>query len=298
MSRLFVVLGLVLTLGLSVAPTQALPASPVDNGIIFGGQWAPVNESTTSTVNLSELPAVVEVFTATWCENCVDVEHALDDVQAEGWLQQYHIHRAIGETQDPFGTVVLDQRWRDLYGMTSPPAVVFNGTMKKIGSVADDGDLKNEFTNLAKRDLGLGQGTSSFVWTPTSEQQGTLAWNLDIPAWVLENATLNVTAWLVEAAAEFEDGSNGLGTYPHIVHRLDVLGHTLNGTATVNIPTAFDGSDMEIHLLYNVIPDPVEEPLSSTEDENDEPNDTPSISIVMTGMVVAMAAAVFTRRVP
>jgi hypothetical protein len=89
-----------------------------------------------------------------------------------------------------------------------------------------------------------------------------------------------------------------LGTYHHIVHRLDVLGHSLNGTATVNIPTAFDGSDMEIHLLYNVIPDPVEEPLSSTEDENGEPNDTPSISIVMTGMVVAMAAAVFTRRVP
>ena len=297
MRRLLMVVLLATSLVSFSLPANALPASPVENGMVFGGQWAPAgNASVTVTENLSDLPAVVEVFTATWCENCVDVEHALDDVQADGWLQQYHIHRAIGETQDPFGTEVLDQRWRDKYGLSSPPAVVFNGTMKKIGSVADDGTLQNEFTNLAQRDLGLGNGSSSFTWTPTGESTGTLAWALDLDVKHLENATLNVSAFVVEAAAEFEEGTNGLGTYPHIVHNIQVLGHDLQGTGTVTLPQAFDGDDLQVHLLYEIIPNEPEvddEPIDVAEPEG---NDTPALSTAFTMMAVGLALSLIHQR--
>ena len=297
MRRLMVVVLLAVSLATVSLPANALPASPVENGMVFGGQWSPAgNASVTLTENLSELPAVVEVFTATWCENCVDVEHALDDVQEEGWLQQYHVHRAIGETQDPFGTEALDYRWRDKYGPSSPPAVVFNGTMKKIGSVADDGTLQNEFTNLAQRDLGLGNGSSTFTWTPTGDSTGTLAWALDLDAAHLENATLNVSAFVVEAAADFEEGTNGLGTYPHILHNIQVLGHELQGTGTVALPQAFDGDDLQVHLIYEIIPNEpevLEEPNEAVEPSDE---DTPALSTMFTLMAVGLALTLIHQR--
>ena len=290
MRRLTVMVALALLLAFTPSSGTALPAAPVDNGIVFGGQWSPAGNTTASiTQNFSELPAVVEVFTATWCENCVDVEHALDDVQAEGWLQQYHMHRSIGETQDPFGTDVLDQRWRDKYGPSSPPAVVFNGSMKKIGSKADDGTLQNEFTNLAKTDLGLGEGSTTFAWTPIDNRSGTVAWALDIGAEHVENATLNVTVFIVESHADFEEGSNGLGTYPHIVRSIVALGDQSQGSATVQLPIPFDGNDLEIHLVYEIMPDAgketEDEPLTVVPDEED----TPALSFALTFVASALA---------
>ncbi len=289
MRSLLVALCLFCAVSVGVTPATGLPASPVDHGMVFGGQWsAASNASASVTHNFSELPAVVEVFTATWCENCVDVEHALDDVQDLGLLQQYHVHRAIGETQDPFGTVELDQRWRDKYGLSSPPAVVFNGTMKKIGSVADDGTLVNEFSNLAQRDLGLGQGSTTFAWTPIDGSKGTVAWHLDINATHLENASLNVSIFVVESAADFEEGTNGLGTYPHIIHNIQVVGHELQGTGTVSLPTAFDGDDLEVHLIYEIIPNQ-QEPTDDVTPPNPPSEDTPALSTVLTMVAVSLA---------
>jgi len=305
MRQLVAAIGLTLLLACLPAPSSGLPAAPVENGMIFGGQWSPAGNATAPvTHNFSEMPAVVEVFTATWCENCVDVEHALDDVQAEGWLQQYHVHRAIGETQDPFGTEVLDMRWRNKYQPSSPPTVVFNGTMKKIGSVADDGTLQNEFTNLAKMDLGLGAGSSTFSWTPIDNSSGTVTWLLDLDDAHLANATLNVSVFVVESAADFEEGTNGLGTYPHILRNIQVLGHERQGTGTVSLPTTFDGDDLEVHLLYEIIPDEPEPVVEengqdcSTDGEQDcESEDTPALSVPLT-LVAACAAVLFTRGRP
>ena len=279
----------------SAAPTTtALPAAEVENGMVFGGQWTPANVTAATTTNLSDLTAVVEVYTATWCENCVDVEHALEEVQEAGHLQQYHIHRAIGETQDPFGSEEIDQRWRDKYGVNPPPGVVFNGTMKKVGSVADDGTLVNEFTNLAQRNLDLGGGSTAFSWTPLTDTSGTVGWTLDIDQQHLENATLNVSVWIVEAAADFEEGTNGLGTYPHIVHRMMEVGDALQGTAVINLPAAFDDNDLEIHLIYEIMPVAPEEPAQPTETE-EESEDTPALSMFSSILVVSLAVA-FSRR--
>ena len=281
-----------------VAP--ALPAEPLNNGMMFGGQWAEANNTSVSTTNLSDLPAVVEVYTATWCENCVDVEHALDDVLANGGnIQQYHVHRAIGETQDPFGSEYIDARWNSKYGGNAPPAVVFNGTMKKIGSVTDEASLESEFSNIASNDLQLGEGTTSFSWTPTSttnDQSGIVTWSLDIDAMHLENSTLNVTAWVVEGHAEFDEGSNGLGTYPHIVRDIIALGDELQGNTTIDLPTPHDGNDLQIHLIYEIIPIPEEpdEPAESNESEGDD--SLPFLSPMAVIALLAVSALVHNNR--
>ena len=281
-----------------VAP--ALPAESLNNGMMFGGQWSEANNTSVSTTNLSDLPAVVEVYTATWCENCVDVEHALDDVQANGTIQQYHIHRAIGETQDPFGSEYIDARWNSKYGRNAPPAVVFNGTMKKTGSVPDGGQsLESEFSNIASNDLQLGEGTTSFSWTPTSAtnyQSGTVTWNLDVDAKHLDNATLNVTAWIVEEHADFEEGTNGLGTYPHIVLDIITLGDELQGNSAIVLPEANDGDDLQIHLIYEIMPIPDEPDESATSNNSTEDESLPFLSPLASIALLAVSAIVHNKR--
>ena len=72
---------ILITLLLSTQAVSAGPAEAVEAGVVFGGQSTEANTSSTSAHNLSDLPTIVEVYTATWCSNCVDVEHALDDVE-------------------------------------------------------------------------------------------------------------------------------------------------------------------------------------------------------------------------
>jgi len=99
---------------------DAAVAEELSIGVIFGGQWAEANNSSVQSIQLADLPAIVEDYTATWCENCIDVEHALDDVAQQIPIQQYNFHRSIGETQDPFGTDVLDLRWESRYESLLP----------------------------------------------------------------------------------------------------------------------------------------------------------------------------------
>ena len=287
----------------STAPTTAaLPAVPVGNGMIFGGQSTDAANATMETSNLSDLTAVVEVYTATWCENCVYVEHALEELYVNGLITPYHIHSTLS---DPFGDEGLEQRFRDRYvHLTdyshSPPGTVFNGTMKKAGSVPDsdvhDNEHDNrieEFTGLAQHDLGLGAGTTMFSWTPTTNTSGTIAWALDINDTHLENMTLNVVAWIVEAAADY-DGSNGQGTYPHIVRDMVSLGSETEGTGTLTLPAPHDGEDLQIHLLYEIVPVVIEEPAQPT-GEGSEGEDTPALSMVSTVLTVGLALA-FSRK--
>jgi len=60
---------------------DAAPAESLVVGAVFGGQWVDANNSTVQNSQLADLPAIVEDYTATWCTNCVDVEHALDEVK-------------------------------------------------------------------------------------------------------------------------------------------------------------------------------------------------------------------------
>ena len=247
---------LVVALMVCSSSASALPSVEVENGMIFGGQSAKAGNASSMSHNLTELDAVVEVYTATWCDSCVYVEHALEEVYAAGLITPYHIHSTLS---DPFGEAELEQRFRDRYGdlseySNSPPGSVFNGTIKKVGknSVLEvhDNDHDNrveEFTRLAQRDLGLGAGTTVFSWTPMSNTSGTIGWALDIDERHLENMTFSVAAWIVESSAEYEEGSNGQGTYPHIVRNIISLGNQTTGTAPLTLPAPHDDLSL-IHI--------------------------------------------------
>ena len=287
--RLLVVL--IVTLFCTSA-ASAGPAETVDAGVVFGGQSTEANMTATSTMNLSDFPAIVEVYTATWCSNCVDVEHALDDVEANLSMQQYHTHRSISEVQDPFGTDELDSRYHERYGRWSPPAVVFNGTTMTKGSVAQSESLQQDFSTIVNQPLQLGNGTSTFGWTPTGDTSGTVTWATNVDSNQFGEGSLEAYLWVVEASAYFEDGSNGLEYYPHIMRSIIALGNASQGSMDVQLPTAFDGNDLSVHLVYQFTP-LIEEEIV----EPDAPADSESIPFVHSLATITMiGAAAYARR--
>ena len=272
---------------------DAAPAESLAVGAVFGGQWVDANNSTVQTNLLTDLPAIVEDYTATWCTNCVDVEHALDDVASEIPIKQYNFHRSIGETQDPFGTDVLDQRWESRYGQRVPPTVIFNGSHKQVGSVSNGETLQDDYTALAQLDLSLGQGSSSFTWAATGQGSGSVSWNLSIDDSQFGESVISVNLWIVEASAHFEEGTNGLEDYPHIVREIQSLGNSTSGTAQISLPDAFDGNDLSVHLIYQIVNPIVEDGGNENEPQVIEEKGMPAISLIAT--LALFAAATLTK---
>ncbi len=268
---------------------DASPAEALEVGVVFGGQWAEANNSTVQASQLSELPAIIEDYTATWCTNCVTVEHALDDVAQQIPLQQYNFHRSIGETQDPFGTDILDQRWEARYGQRVPPTVIFNGSQKQVGSVSNGDSLQDDYTALAQLDLSLGQGSSSFSWTATGQGSGSVTWNLSIDDSPFGEGVISVNLWVVEASAHFEEGTNGLEDYPFIVREIQSLGNSTSGTAQITLPEAFDGDDLSVHLMYQVINPIVEDNTDTLDSKTSKEKGLPAISLITTLAIIIAA---------
>ena len=268
---------------------DASPAEALEVGVVFGGQWAEANNSTVQTSQLSDLPAIVEDYTATWCTNCVTVEHALDDVAQQVPIQQYNFHRSIGETQDPFGTDIFDQRWDARYGQRLPPTVIFNGSQKQVGSVANGDSLQDDYTALAQLDLSLGQGSSSFSWTTTGQGSGSVSWNLSIDSSQFGEGVISVNLWVVEASARFEEGTNGLEDYPYIVREIQSFGNSTSGTAQITLPEAFDGNDLSVHLMYQVINPIVEDNTDTLDSKTSKEKGLPAISLITT-LAILIAA--------
>ena len=294
----------ILVLLVSIIPSAnaGAPKQLDEVGSVFGGVHLNANNSANVTISLSDLPAIVEDYTATWCTNCVQVEHALNDVEANESMQQYHFHRYINENEDPLGTQEGDDRWIARYDDRLPPTVIFNGTLMQMGSVPDSESLQNDFTsNLRNHPLNLGEGTSSLTYTaPTNESSAIVAWNLVInmenfPA----NSTINSSIWVVEDVVYFPDGSNGEEYYHESVRSIIELGSELSGTKEITLPQAYDGDDLEIHLIHEVIlPEPEQEVEPKTpveDDEGDDESSLPSISFVSV-IAISMIAAITAQR--
>jgi glutaredoxin len=301
---------LILT-SLSSAVSVAAPSTSTPEGVgpLFGGQSFDANMSGVTTTNLSELPPIAEVYTATWCSNCVDVEHALENIENDTHLQQYHMHRAINEAQDPLGSIELDQRFHDRYGIYSPPMVVMNGSLMKVGSVTNYDSLESEYTEMTQSmdSFGLGNpmdGTSFFSWNSTSETTGVASWALELKEHSLDpntTYTLSAYAWIVEHSANFEEGTNGLGDYPDVVRGIIELGEITidsdpimgSGSSEITLPAAYDGNDLSVHLIYQFNA-PVEEPLDEEEclipEGCEEEERVPAASLLASLCVVGAAA--------
>jgi hypothetical protein len=252
-----------------------------------------------------DLPAVVEYYTATWCSNCVDVEHALDDIESDGVnLQQFHFHRDQ-DNEDPWGTPEGEARWDERYEGGVAPTVVFNGSVKKIGSVSEGDSLQGDYTVLAEKDLAIGVGSSSMTWQKTDNNSGNFSWNvIHDENLIPEGGDIMHMLWISERFANFPDGSNGVEDYPHVVKALINLGNQSTGTMNIELPEAHDGDDLQLHLIHQIVlPVPEEgtdsEETNVTDDDDDseeEENGLPSIGLISVLAMTIFAAFTVQRK--
>ena len=112
-----------------------------------------------------------------------------------------------------------------------------------------------------------------------------------------ETHELSVNAWFVEASAEFSEGSNGEEIYPSIVSKIIKLGTATTGTATISIPETYDGNDMQVHLMYHLIPIETDEDNGVDDvEEKDDSSALPSISIIASLACIVVAAALVKKK--
>ena len=298
------------------APVQALPPVTISNQGILGGYMIDLEGVSNNSTVLSaggDMTGiqVVEVYTATWCINCVDSEHALmDALENESATVLVH-HRNISETEDPFGTLEGDERWIELYGETSnestrmaraPPSVVFDGSRMKIGSTADGDSLESDYAEMFadKHEYRSWDIDSEFTWTGDN-RSGMFAWKMDA---VPESQGPTGLTWthrlmVVEHSAYFPEGGNGLEYYEDVVRTVIDLeateqsdGTEWGGEMALDLPIAWDGDDLSLVLVHEwTLP----EDDSSDGDRGDEDKGLLSGFLAPIG-IIAMGAAALTRR--
>ena len=295
MRRLAALTIIFLILAMALPTSNAKPAEPTNTGAVFGGQHALIDNLTTDSSPIDQLPAIAEDFTATWCDNCLQAEAVLDDLESEGLVQKYEFHRSP-DHEDPLGDDFASAYLTQRYQVSVPPMVAFNGTIKKAGTLPDSDSLESDYRAMIATPLGMGDGVSSFAWTPKAncncdipDGYGIINWNLDLDMSLYPDMTLNVNAWFVEDTAQFSDGGNGAGSYHDIVRNITDLGGELSGTATVEIPSAYDGNDLEVHLVY--VMNIVETPQETPSDESS----VPGFGMLITLSAIFCAAVILRR---
>ena len=305
-------------------PTPVLAGVPItiSNQGILGGYMIDLtgvsNNTTTEFVegDMTDVQ-VVEVYTATWCENCVYSEHALmDSLENESATVLVH-HRSIGESQDPFGTQAGDERWIDLYGETSAeaasgleraaPSVVFDGHRFVAGSAPHGDSLESDYAGMFadrhhfRSDLPHLQ-SSNFTWTGDNSS-GTLEWAAVLPTPV--NMGWTTRLMVVEHSAYFPDGSNGMEYYEDVVRMVvdlqvdaypgpDGLNdgfQTYGGTEDIQLPAAWDGDDLSLVVVHEW------EDAMIWEPDPDTSEGPASLSGFLAPLgLIALGAAALTRR--
>ena len=101
-----------------------------------------------STSGILDMPSIVEVYTATWCSNCVKTEQALDDATADLEVTRIHYHRHLYETLDPFGSNSTDSRWVETYGAGSLLSTERSVTSSEGGVIKIPGTERSAPSNV------------------------------------------------------------------------------------------------------------------------------------------------------
>lgn len=292
-----------LILGVSTLPSyQAGSPEELENvGWVFGGVYLDANASGNSTSALSDLPAIVEDYTATWCDNCIDAEQALLDIEADNHMQTYHFHRFIGENEDPLGSQEGDDRWIERYDQRLPPTVIFNGTIRQIGSVPDGDSLQDDYNQNLAKSIDLGVGSSTLGLALSNDSNPLVTWNLVVNMSNFpEDSEIKSSLWVLEKTAYFPEGGNGEEYYHKSVRGIIELGNSTTGTMEITLPQAHDGDDLQIHLIHEVVlpvsdSETPEEPKDENEEESDDDSALPSIGVVAV-LAITMFAAVIGQR--
>ena len=233
----------------------------------FGGLTLPMGNGTvdsSTSSDYADLPNIVEVYTATWCVNCVKSEEAMSEAVEGTDAVLIHYHRVWIEPEDPFGSDSTEERWVENYGKSSnsvageeriAPSLVIDGQRLHTGSMAKGVSLVDDYSQSLQvgNRAWFTEGTIDFSITFT-ETGASFSWNFDNLVFSCSDdcPTQTTTPWIlfVEDSANFKDGSNNLEDYLHVNHAANQLSGT-NGTVILDVPAAWDGEDMNAVLLID-----------------------------------------------
>ena len=162
----------------------------VSGGVLGALEIPLTNETTDSEIvlNYSEMTPVVEVYTATWCFNCVTTEQALDEAIGDSDVLRIHYHRHWSEPEDPFGNNATEYRWESIYGDASTavggaprlaPTTVFGGERMHLGTSPSSSSLTNDYsTSLATGSSWNFIGTARLSISVTESGETKFSWNI------------------------------------------------------------------------------------------------------------------------
>jgi glutaredoxin len=267
-------LAALLMVALIIVPIQA---SATNGGLwddaregILGGTLGGLSLSISETspdssvsMDVTDLPTVIEVYTATWCFSCVATENTLDEAIGDADVTRIHYHRHKFEVEDPFGSNGTDERWELIYGTASTsigggprlaPTTVFDGERLHLGTASKSNSLQSDFSaSLAIGPTHEYSGTMSLS-ASTSEGVTEFSWDVTTLDYKCEEDCPTETriAWLlfVEDSASFPNGSNGVGDYDHVLHEAVELDGLIGSTA-IDVPPAWDDDDMSAVLIVD-----------------------------------------------
>jgi hypothetical protein len=238
------------------------------NGGVLGALAMPLTNETTGgeiILDYSEITPVVEVYTATWCLNCVTTEQALDEAIGDSDVMRIHYHRHRSEPEDPFGNNATEHRWESTYGDASTavagssrvaPSTVFDGERMHLGTSPSSSSLTNDYSTSLIASQSSFSGSAQLSVSSYDSETGLMlfSWNITGSAGSdAEGSTaISLTPWLlfVEDSASFPEGSNGVGDYLHVLHDAVELDGQ-EGTGSALVPAAWDGDDVSVLLLID-----------------------------------------------
>jgi hypothetical protein len=239
------------------------------NAGTMGGPSILLSNNTTnekSTIEVSDLPSIVEVYTATWCFNCVKTEIALDEAIGSHEVLRFHYHRYLYETLDPFGSESSDSRWIEEYGRGSlessetpylsgteraAPSKVFDGERMYTGDSTRSNSLVTDYStalSLGSSHPFQGNGTMSME-IAKSENGAVVNWYNDLSS--SRDWTAEAVLMIVEDSIYYPNGTNGLDYYHHVLHETIQLPNWNNGSLQVALPPPWDGDDISLILLID-----------------------------------------------
>jgi len=276
-SRLALVLTILLLFPIhanaSTDGTDSLTWDEAREGVIggaIGGLTLPLPMNSTNAsiaMDVASFPQVIEVYTATWCTNCVQTEKILNQVIDQSNVVVINYHKFKFEPEDPFGSNETDDRWELIYGATSTtvgfsprlaPTTVFDGERLHLGTRPKSSSISSDYSqSISEGSSHPYSGNASFSFSRSSASSPNsvdFSWNADnlIHDCVTDCQLYTLTPWImfVEKVASFPEGSNGKGNYSNILMDTIQLPSS-QGEISVTIPDAWDGDDISAVLVFD-----------------------------------------------
>ena len=244
---------------------------PIEGGTIgHGVDWNLTSHNDSSgskelsfISSVESMSTIVEVYTATWCINCVSTQNTLSEAIGDSDAETIHYHSHWFDSLDPFGSDSTEERWESKYGHASAlrgtprdaPTKVIDGERFHWGKVPKSDSLLDDYSaSFSRGSTAPLSGNLSFTILQ-NQHQFNIEWNLSSISSHAPTGELSIEPWLllVEDSAYYPDGLNNQQNYEHVLLEAILLESESEnyGTASVNLPSLWDGDDLKIIMLLD-----------------------------------------------